>query len=158
MSTSSPKPFLQRRDVALVLTVLLATFLALLIWASRAAAEPAAESAADSAVQAAHGRVTYRIYCSSCHGAGAKGDGITAQYLKIPPTDLTQLAASSGGEFPAEQTREVIDGRTLPGHGSRDMPIWGMAFRDPSRDSDQESEVRERIDNLVAYLESIQVD
>ena len=154
MSTSNPKPFLQRRDLALVLTVLLATLLALLIWASRADAA----AGDDPAVQSAHGRVTYRIYCSSCHGSEAKGDGVTAQYLKIPPTDLTQLAVANGGEFPAAEIHEVIDGRTLPGHGSRDMPIWGLAFRDPARDDDQEAEVQERIDNLVAYLESIQVD
>ena len=36
------------------------------------------------------------------------------------------------------------------------MPIWGLSFQDPHRDSDQEGEIRERILDLVAFIESIQ--
>jgi hypothetical protein len=36
------------------------------------------------------------------------------------------------------------------------MPVWGIGFRDPGRDSDQEAEVRQRILDLVAFIASIQ--
>jgi len=36
------------------------------------------------------------------------------------------------------------------------MPVWGLSFQEPGRDSDQERQTREQIRDLVAYLESIQ--
>ena len=38
-------------------------------------------------------------------------------------------------------------------HGSRDMPIWGDAFRAANRD---ESMVKLKVSNLAVYIESIQ--
>ncbi len=53
----------------------------------------------------------------------------------------------------------MIDGRTeVKAHGSREMPIWGFSFQDPGRTDDQETEVRERILDLVEYLKTIQVE
>lgn len=118
----------------------------------------AEEKASDELVlRAARGRTSYRIYCQNCHGKDAKGNGPIAELLKSPPADLTQLAAANDGKFPADTVYETIDGRNeVAAHGSREMPIWGFSFQDPSRDEDQEAEVRQRILDLAAYLELLQ--
>jgi len=43
----------------------------------------------------------------------------------------------------------------MPTHGSKEMPVWGDVFRflDPS---DQRAKIR--VANLVAYLQSLQVE
>lgn len=103
------------------------------------------------------GHLSYRIHCASCHGESGRGDGPMAAYLKIPPTDLTRLAASRKGRFPRTQVYEAIDGRReVRGHGLADMPVWGATFQERGRDAPQEQEVREKILDLLAYLESIQ--
>ncbi len=122
------------------------------------ASEPqSSEESADDAMRAARGRTTYRIYCRNCHGADGVGDGPIAELLKVKPSDLTRITENHDGVFPAEEIHTVIDGRTeVRGHGSREMPIWGIAFQERNRDTDQEGEVRERISDLVAFLASIQ--
>jgi hypothetical protein len=42
-------------------------------------------------------------------------------------------------------------------HGAREMPVWGHTFQDRDRDNDQEPEVAERIKDLVAFVQSIQI-
>jgi mono/diheme cytochrome c family protein len=97
---------------------------------------------------------TYRLYCASCHGTKAGGDGPLASSLKRPPPNLTLLARSNGGTFPSDLVAKIIDGRSpVTGHGGGDMPVWGDAF---SR-SDERTPVPERIARVVKYLESIQV-
>jgi len=107
---------------------------------------------------AAKGRVAFRIYCASCHGATAKGDGQVGKYLKVPPTDLTRLAAKNKGTFPTDRVYDVIDGREakVPVHGARDMPVWGLSFQTEGKDSNQEAEVRGRILDLMAFLKTVQ--
>ncbi|MDX1387934.1 MAG: cytochrome c [Acidobacteriota bacterium] len=103
------------------------------------------------------GKFLYEVYCLNCHGENATGDGPTAKVLKITPTDLTEISIRNGGEFPTEEMHEIIDGRDrVRGHGRSQMPIWGLAFQDVGTDSDQEAEVRLKIEQLLAYLESIQ--
>jgi mono/diheme cytochrome c family protein len=100
---------------------------------------------------AVEGRQLFRTYCASCHGTSARGDGPMVQYLRIPPSNLTTLAAANKGLFPAEAIHRAIDGRrAVKAHGDSAMPIWGDAFTPP------ESRAAERIGSLVAYLESIQ--
>jgi len=108
---------------------------------------------------APRGRVSYRLYCASCHGPNAQGDGPVAQYLKDKPVDLTKLAQSHDGTFPTERVWAAIDGReadAVPTHGPRDMPVWGMSFQDPAKDTNQEDEAQHKIADLVAFLESVQ--
>lgn len=104
------------------------------------------------------GSISYQRNCANCHGSKAKGDGQVARLLTVQPTDLTQLAANNGGEFPAEEVTKVIDGRKgVPGHGMRDMPIWGDVFlQDVEDDPKAEAEVKRRIKELVTYLKLIQ--
>lgn len=124
------------------------------VWAAGRAAAPRETSKTELA---ARGKVTYRIYCANCHGAEAKGDGRLAPLLKVAVPDLTQIAARNGGTFDAEVVRKRIDGRDpMVAHGSGEMPIWGLSFQNPDRLEDQEDEVAARLDQLVAFLETIQ--
>ena len=103
------------------------------------------------------GKRLYEIYCSNCHGDTGRGDGPTAEYLKIPPTDLTRLASDNDGEFPMARIYTVIDGReAVRAHGRSSMPIWGLVFQQHDIDTGQEDEARERILALSEYLVGIQ--
>ena len=97
----------------------------------------------------------YKIYCASCHGEDAKGNGPMAAWLKVAPSDLTRIAARNGGKFPLARVDRIISGEEpLPsGHGTRAMPIWGPVFSQVTRDQDLG---RVRIDNLARYLRDIQ--
>jgi mono/diheme cytochrome c family protein len=78
------------------------------------------------------GQQEFQSYCATCHGPKAKGDGPSASFLRIKPTDLTQLSKHNGGTFPFVRTYEQIDGSSrtvVAGHGTSDMPIWGAVFR-----------------------------
>ena len=98
----------------------------------------------------------YKAYCASCHGVGAKGDGVMTASLKVKPSDLTRIAARNGGTFPLMRMERIISGEELPpaGHGSSQMPVWGPIFSHVERDQDLG---RVRIDNLARYLRDIQV-
>jgi mono/diheme cytochrome c family protein len=103
------------------------------------------------------GRLSYRIHCATCHGESGRGDGPMAEYLKVPPTDLTRLAVSRNRRFPRDEVYEAIDGRrAVRGHGPAAMPVWGATFQDRGRDTPQEQEVREKVLDLVVYIESVQ--
>jgi mono/diheme cytochrome c family protein len=109
---------------------------------------------AQDSEQAAVGKVTYRVYCQSCHGAGAKGDGKLAEMMKVTPADLTLLSKKNGGAFPADKVAGVIDGREdVLAHGGREMPVWGQNFLEKTGN---EEDVKTRVRQLVLFLESIQ--
>ncbi len=58
--------------------------------------------------------------------------------------------------FPAEEIRKIIDGTDpVEGHGSGDMPIWGITFK-VSENLGSDEEVKKEISNIVIYLQSIQ--
>lgn len=103
------------------------------------------------------GRQAYGIYCASCHGRAAEGDGPMAELLKVQPPDLTRISQRNGGAFPRDRVTASIDGRfEVRSHGPSTMPVWGLSFQQAGRDFDQEPDVQEKIKDLVAYLESIQ--
>jgi mono/diheme cytochrome c family protein len=109
-------------------------------------------------IKSLDGRDLFRFYCATCHGATGTGDGPAASALKNAPPNLTLLARSGGGLFPRERIRATIAGddsaKPASAHGSREMPVWGPIFRALDPD-DRYAAVR--IDNLVKFLESIQV-
>jgi mono/diheme cytochrome c family protein len=106
-------------------------------------------------ISSLQGSDLYKTYCASCHGEDAKGRGPMAAWLKVPPADLTRIAARNAGKFPLERVDRIISGEeALPsGHGTRMMPIWGPIFSQVTRDQDLG---RVRIDNLARYLRDIQ--
>ena len=110
-------------------------------------------------VTALSGAELYERLCASCHGATARGDGPVAPLIKIGVPDLTLIAQRSGGEFPVEGIRGVIDGRSdRPAHGPRDMPVWGWQLYDSAAGSDDAARAQadSTIDRIVSYLQSIQ--
>jgi mono/diheme cytochrome c family protein len=102
------------------------------------------------------GRDNFERYCASCHGRDGRGDGPIAPALKTRPADLTVLAQRNGGLFPRARVAAFVSGtgRDVKAHGPSDMPVWGPIFGglDPS-----DVRVKQRIDNVVAYIESLQV-
>ena len=101
------------------------------------------------------GKEMFNEYCAVCHGKDAKGNGPAASAMKTPPTDLTLLAQKSGGKYPAAHVASVIRGQAAtPSHGSQDMPIWGPLFSSISQG--HESQVQQRVTNLVAYIDTLQ--
>jgi mono/diheme cytochrome c family protein len=101
------------------------------------------------------GKEMFNSYCAVCHGKDATGSGPAASAMKTAPTDLTLLAQKSGGKYPAAHVAAVIRGQaTTPSHGSQDMPVWGPLFSSISQG--HESQVQQRIANLVSYIESLQ--
>jgi mono/diheme cytochrome c family protein len=131
--------------------------IALLALASLAAAVPLSRSAgAEPKERSARGAQAYRIYCASCHGIAAEGNGPMAPSLTRQPADLTRISERYGA-FPDDRVAATIDGRAeVLSHGPSSMPVWGLSFQDAGKDRDQEREVQERIRDLVAYLKSIQ--
>jgi mono/diheme cytochrome c family protein len=101
------------------------------------------------------GKDSFEAYCAACHGSTGRGDGPVARALKGTPADLTMLAARNRGVFPRERVDAALTGagRTVAAHGTTEMPIWGPLFRAFESDA----RVRVRIDNLVNYLETVQV-
>ncbi|SRR5579871_4872113 len=118
------------------------------------------------------GKSEFQSSCASCHGADGKGKGPVSEQLKVPPPDLTILAKKNNGVFPTNAVYETIYGlRSIPAHGTREMPIWGYRFNpiaslphniDPSYDAlDPSRELREvvvrtRILAVIDYLSRIQ--
>lgn len=126
------------------------------VWAMRTPSAPAQASTTGQPSQFA-GSDLFRSYCATCHGTGGKGDGPLAEMLKKRPADLTLFARANNGTYPADMVGRIIDGRQpLAGHGGKDMPIWGEAFKESGGGSD-EAAVKARIDALVRHLESLQV-
>lgn len=126
------------------------TVLALACLATPAMAQEGEE---DVSALIERGQVSYRAHCASCHGAAGLGDGVVAQYLTVAPTNLTQLAV--GGEFQFDDVYDAIDGRAVPGHGTREMPVWGPALTEMDGAADKKV-VKERIVEIVYFLKSMQ--
>ena len=109
------------------------------------------------------GKQGYNASCAVCHGSTGKGNGPFSPLLKITPPDMTQLAKQNGGVLPINRLYEMIEGIGVPSHGTRDMPIWGRAYRLQAGEYyvdtpyDAEAFVRTRILSLVEYINRLQV-
>ena len=106
---------------------------------------PAAAFAGDAAA----GKTTYTMFCSSCHGDGGKGDGPVGAVLNPPPRDLSK------GDFKFD-----TDGDGVPGSdqdllnvmtngaakygGSAQMAPWGGSLSEGDRA------------NVLAFIRSLQ--
>lgn len=112
-----------------------------------------AGNGADRATE--EGAQLYKTWCASCHGRSGQGDGVLAPMMRQVVPDLTGIAGRNGGVFPTAYVRRIIDGREVRSHGDPEMPVWGTAFK-TTPDGYSEATVRARIDNIVAFLDSIQ--
>ena len=118
------------------------------------------------------GKLEFQSSCATCHGTDGKGNGPLREQLKVPPPDLTMLAKNNNGVFPTNAVYETIDGsKTVPAHGTREMPIWGndstplstcltLLIRPIGRvagpEQSPEVVVRKRILAVIDYLSRIQ--
>jgi mono/diheme cytochrome c family protein len=118
-------------------------------------AAPPAEEVMDPVAQ---GREWYLSYCTMCHGEEGKGDGVLADSLSMSPPDLTTIARRRGGNFPVDEITNIIgDAAEVPGHSTGDMPAWWETFQASEGIADAE-ELQTRIENITAYLKTIQVE
>jgi mono/diheme cytochrome c family protein len=119
------------------------------------------ESSLQSRGQVFSPQLDFRQHCAQCHGMDGTGNGPVAPALKKKPANLTLLSKNNGGVFPAEEVLNFIDGtKTAEGHGTREMPIWGYAFMYRPGTSGPpltQNQVNKKIDGLVKYVQSIQV-
>jgi mono/diheme cytochrome c family protein len=106
-------------------------------------------------IHSVEGPELFRAYCASCHGKDGRGNGPAAPAMKVKVPDLTVIARNNKGQFPSAHVRRIIMGDdVVTAHGSREMPVWGPIFHQIESDVDRGYV---RLENLVKYLESIQV-
>jgi mono/diheme cytochrome c family protein len=105
-------------------------------------------------IKSVAGADLYKFYCSTCHGADAKGHPAATPQQPAAP-DLTTLARRNGGVFPRAHVIDVVrNGAGSPAsHGPTGMPVWGAIFRGLEPDV---TRTAIRIENLVDYLQSRQ--
>lgn len=128
--------------------IALVTALPFLLLSSRAvAAEPTQP-----------GKKLYLQYCSACHGADGRGDGVVSGFMRPKPTDLTQIAKQAGGQFPFAEMLKIIDGRqTVRAHGDPEMPVWGELFRTEEAESlSQQAIIRGKVMLITDHVQSLQ--
>ena len=129
-----------------VLTAAMAVF-----WVGAAAAQPKPPTGAEA------GEIVFRTICASCHGNDARGGGPVAASLKTKPANLRLIAKRRNGSFPQDEIEQHIDGRKAPlVHGTREMPVWGEALAPAAPAEEREQRRKQRIEEVVAYLKTIQ--
>jgi mono/diheme cytochrome c family protein len=110
------------------------------------------------------GKGEYDASCAVCHGFNGRGGGPFASQLNVKVPDLTVIAKNNQGIFPFDRVYQIIDGRQeVKAHGTREMPIWGRAFRMQTSaffqnypSHDEESGARSRILALTEYVYRLQ--
>lgn len=114
-----------------------------------------------AAQQMGYGESEFINSCAPCHGVRGKGDGRLATELQTAPSDLSLLSERNGDEFPYQLVIAIIDGRHIvPGHGEREMPVWGRQFLDSDQSTfgatGGEAVTQERIHQLAEYIQTQQ--
>ena len=101
------------------------------------------------------GAKIFQYHCAVCHGTDGRGHGPDSVVLKHQVPDVTLISQRSGGKFPHQRVKGIIEGNEsgLPAHGDREMPIWGPIFHEVESDQDW-GEVR--LDAITKYMASIQ--
>lgn len=84
---------------------------------------------------AANGKKTYNMYCTSCHGATGKGDGPAGKALNPKPADF-----SKGNFKYAKNDAQMI---AFIKKGKGPMPAWGSVLKDP------------QLADVVAFIRSL---
>jgi len=89
------------------------------------------------------GKRLYAIYCSNCHGASGKGDGLAAKSLQIKPANHTD------GKFMSQLSDKYLHEIIAKGGSgvgkSPFMPAWGSLLKDP------------QIRSIISYMRSLSI-
>lgn len=109
------------------------------------------------------GKIEFDSKCAHCHGSAGKGDGPTNAFMTRRASDLSVLAKANGGVLPVVALYDAITGdKEVAGHGTREMPAWGAAYRMQGADCyidapyDPEAYVRARVLLLIEYINRLQ--
>ena len=103
------------------------------------------------------GREMYISYCAPCHGMTGEGNGPAAPAFKQAPTNLTLLAKTHGGKYPADAVKTTLTfGTNVLAHGDPKMPVWGNLFNSLDNGTGTSSVPKMRIRNLTNYIETLQ--
>jgi mono/diheme cytochrome c family protein len=87
---------------------------------------------------AAAGKTTFTMFCSSCHGDTGKGDGPVGAVLNPPPRDLSKgefkFDTDDDGEAGTDQDilNVIMNGAAKYG-GSAQMAPWGGSLSESDR-------------------------
>ena len=95
---------------------------------------PAAAFAGDAAA----GKTTFTMFCSSCHGDSGKGDGPVGAVLNPPPRDLSKgdFKFDTNGDGKAgtdEDLLNIITNGAAKYGGSAQMAPWGGSLSESDR-------------------------
>jgi len=106
-----------------------------------------------------NGKENFVSYCAPCHGLDGRGQGPVAATLVRRPADLTLLAKSNKGNYPAAHVVAVIQfgGNSPSAHGTEEMPVWGPIFRMQDVQGGNKSVQDLRVSNIAEYLKTLQV-
>jgi hypothetical protein len=105
--------------------------------------------------QTRSGTEDYDLYCGACHGLDGSGNG-TWKGAKVP--DLTRLSWENGGNFPSEEVRNVVDGRSRSRWHQRqlDMPYVGEVFESEQENHVSNENAETRTAAIVDYIRGLQ--
>ncbi len=96
-----------------------------------------------SAQDNAEGKRLYATYCSNCHGASGKGDGLAAKSLQIKPANHTD------GKFMSQLANKYLHDIIAKGGSgvgkSPFMPAWGSLLKD------------QQIRHIISYMRSLSI-
>jgi mono/diheme cytochrome c family protein len=125
------------------------------------------------AVASVNGKDLYKAYCTYCHGDDGTGHGPEAVVLRVPPADLTTIAARNGGKFEAGAVEDKINGWNLVPRSMKDMsarveamntgkdaqsvpvmPLFGPILAKLYSQEVRDRQIRTA--NLVRYVKSLQ--
>jgi len=124
-------------------------------------------------VASVNGKDLFKAYCEACHGADGKGHGPEAAVLRVPPADLTTIAARTGGKFVQAAVEDKINGwklvpRTMKEMSARTeamntgkdaenvpvMPLFGPIFAKLYSQEVRDRQIR--MANLIRHVKSLQ--
>ena len=140
-----------------IVAVLLGVFLVCQGSANAQTKDPHIKTVSIPQSQPDSGALMYEAYCAACHGMTGKGNGPAAQYLKLPPPDLTTMTQRYNEKSVALRVSEVLRFNTeSKAHGTVDMPTWGPLFRALNGNNWKDGETKLRMYNLSQYVQSLQ--
>jgi hypothetical protein len=110
--------------------------------------------AGTSAVGQSTGKHDFEHLCAPCHGSDGTGKG--RDLTEANPPDLTDISLKNNGKFPFDNVYRMVDGREmLKSHERFAMPFWGTYLKEHGA-LESEAAVKQRITEIVRYVETLQ--